>query len=51
MYVRPYIEDPVFLQPDDGEVEMLNPDFAKGVDVATKEEHYHHHGDAVIRAD
>ena len=24
MYVRPYLEDPVFLQPDDGEIELLH---------------------------
>ena len=26
MYVRPYLEDPIFLQPDDREVAMLHPD-------------------------
>ena len=26
MYVRPYLEDPIFLQPDDSEVAMLHPD-------------------------
>jgi len=25
MYVRPYLEDPIFLQPDDGEVSLLHP--------------------------
>lgn len=25
MYVRPYLEDPVFLQPDDDEIELLHP--------------------------
>lgn len=28
MYVRPYLEDPIFLQPDDGEVSLLHPDLA-----------------------
>ena len=28
MYVRPYLEDPVFLQPDDGEVSLLHPEVA-----------------------
>ena len=28
MYVRPYLEDPIFLQPDDGEVELLHPKIA-----------------------
>lgn len=26
MYVRPYLEDPIFLQPDDGEVSLLHPE-------------------------
>ena len=25
MYVRPFLEDPIFLQPDDGEVALLHP--------------------------
>ena len=28
MYVRPYLEDPVFLQPDDGEVSLLHPELS-----------------------
>ena len=30
MYVRPYLEDPVFLQPDDGEVALMHPDLVQG---------------------
>ena len=29
MYVRPYLEDPIFLQPDDGEVALLHPKLAQ----------------------
>lgn len=29
MYVRPFLEDPVFLQPDDEEIELLHPDIAQ----------------------
>ena len=25
MYVRPYLEDPVFLQPDDSEIALIHP--------------------------
>ena len=28
MYTRPYLEDPIFLQPDDGEVSLLHPDLS-----------------------
>ena len=28
MYVRPYLEDPIFLQPDDEEAELLHPHYA-----------------------
>jgi len=27
MYVRPYLEDPIFLQPDDEESELLHPHY------------------------
>lgn len=42
MYVRPYLEDPIFLQPDDDEVSMLHHLEAHHAD-----EHYHetHHHD------
>ena len=29
MYVRPFLEDPVFLQPDDDEIELLHPHYAQ----------------------
>ena len=32
MYVRPYLEDPIFLQPDDDEVSLLHPDLAHADD-------------------
>lgn len=35
MYVRPYLEDPIFLQPDDGEVALLHPKLAQA-DKSTK---------------
>ena len=37
MYVRPYLEDPIFLQPDDGEVSLLHPELANPK--AAKKEH------------
>ena len=47
MYVRPYLEDPVFLQPDDGEVELLHPKIASEEDAkhtaAAADEKAEHH--------
>ena len=37
MYVRPYLEDPIFLQPDDGEVSLLHPDLTHPAVHDTKE--------------
>ena len=42
MYVRPYLEDPIFLQPDDGEVSLLHPDLSKAVSEKTKPYVSHH---------
>lgn len=39
MYVRPYIEDPIWLQPDDEEMSMLHH-LQKGSD--HKDRHYEH---------
>ena len=35
MYVRPYLEDPIFLQPDDEEAELLHPHYADEHHTAT----------------
>ena len=43
MYVRPYLEDPVFLQPDDDEVALLHPKLAKKADEKTAKTTYGHH--------
>ena len=40
MYVRPYLEDPIFLQPDDGEVALLHPKLAQA-DKSTKKAAQH----------
>ena len=42
MYVRPYLEDPIFLQPDDGEVSLLHPDLSKEISEKTKPYVSHH---------
>ena len=42
MYVRPYLEDPLFLQPDDGEVSLLHPDLAKASSKAEAPRVSHH---------
>jgi len=41
MYVRPYLEDPIFLQPDDGEVSLLNPELTHPKVMEHAEEKYH----------
>ena len=49
MYVRPYLEDPIFLQPDDDEVALLHPhvdDHHVGTDhheTATVDDKQKHH--------
>ena len=55
MYVRPYLEDPVWLQPDDGEMEMIyDAELAKQEKAKDEEktlppkppthwEHHYHH--------
>ena len=45
MYVRPYLEDPIFLQPDDEETEMLHPDYAEEHHTATGKQHHDLPGD------
>ena len=45
MYVRPYLEDPVFLQPDDDEIELLHPkkkDEGKKKEQKPAAKHYKH---------
>ena len=39
MYVRPYLEDPIFLQPDDGEVSLLHPELTHPKVTAAKGQH------------
>ena len=39
MYVRPYLEDPVFLQPDDSEVSMLHSNIEEPDDHYYEAEH------------
>ncbi len=39
MYVRPYLEDPIFLQPDDDEVAMLHPHVEETATVDDKQKH------------
>ena len=39
MYVRPYLEDPIFLQPDDGEVSLLHPELTHPKVPAAKGQH------------
>ena len=43
MYVRPYLEDPLFLQPDDGEVSLLHPDLSKAHEKAAEHHQVSHH--------
>ena len=45
MYVRPYLEDPIFLQPDDGEVSLLHPDLAHPADHHKEDQHHDLQGD------
>ena len=42
MYVRPYLEDPLFLQPDDGEISLIHPDLAKASSKAKAPPASHH---------
>jgi len=43
MYVRPYLEDPLFLQPDDGEVSLLHPELTHPKVMEHGQEHEFHH--------
>ena len=49
MYVRPYLEDPVWLQPDDHEMELLHglqdPQLSKGATDQYSQQHHQYEHD------